>query len=80
MNNKGLLSLMQLFVRNGQFLPASLSAGCKYPSAISSGHSFAETMFIASFAGRRLVRSFHILKMEAQRYYLFQYKQFKVEN
>ncbi len=69
---KKLLSFVELFVRNGQFLPAPPSPCRKYPSAICGGHSFAETVFVASFTGRRLVCSFHdFFKMSGKDNFFF---------
>lgn len=59
MNSYRRLSFVQLFVRNGQFLPASPSPGRKYAPAIGGSHSFAETVFVASFTCGGLVCSFH---------------------
>ncbi len=54
-----LLLLEGLFVRNGEFLSAFAPAAGQYPTAVSSGHPFAETVFVLSFSLRGLIRAFH---------------------
>jgi hypothetical protein len=71
-----LLMLEGLFVGNGKFLPALLSAGRKHAATIGGGHSFTETVFILSFLAGRLVRAFHDRsKLGVQRWTGFLYLQ-----
>ena len=55
------------FVGNGQLFTALPAARRKYAAAIGRRHPLTETMFILSFSLRRLIRTLHASKIEAQR-------------
>ncbi len=53
------LCLVQLLVRNCEFLSAFCPTGSQYATAVFGGHSLTESVFIPTLSLRRLECSFH---------------------
>lgn len=63
-----LLSLVQRFVRYGQFFSSLSAASSQYTTAIFCGHTASKTVLVSAFSLRRLERSFHRLLFFAQKW------------
>lgn len=60
-DNKSILALVFSPVRNGQFVAPFGTTGSQYFATIGGGHTFAETVFVATFAVGGLESAFHNL-------------------